>query len=343
MYKFQRGNIVLYGIILVVILSSMALAFGISPSGPYQTLPPGQIKDENSGSSKSLQLKKLVYATDVPTPILTPIPTQLPCAVDSGNSCKGSCISYLVTCQGGNCTDIINGQFLPEGYLKCTELNNPSSSINQRGGRWCERYDLTGGQDGTFCMAKPVIYLYPQKDIYANVELSIPGKITTSIPKYEKNGWQDVLAHPDGTLLYKNKQYKELFYESEVASVNPPLKGIIIPRGKLAMKLEEYIRRLGLNDTETQEFLDYWLPELKKLNSNYILFSVLDAEEKERVDRVVISPEPNTFIQFIAYFKPLDFPTAVEPLILPPAPSRIGFTAVEWGGTIDSQQNNKLF
>jgi len=55
------------------------------------------------------------------------------------------------------------------------------------------------------------------------------------------------------------------------------------------------------------------------------------------VDKVIITPEPDTFIFFLAYFKPLSQPIQVKPLMLPlEPPKRVGFTAVEWGGTIDN-------
>jgi hypothetical protein len=50
---------------------------------------------------------------------------------------------------------------------------------------------------------------------------------------------------------------------------------------------------------------------------------------------VNISPKPDTFIEILVYFKPLKQQIPLAPLILPVTPKRIGFTAVEWGGTID--------
>jgi hypothetical protein len=73
------------------------------------------------------------------------------------------------------------------------------------------------------------------------------------------------------------------------------------------------------------------------MNSPYVLFSILDSEEKERIDRVEISPKPDTFIGFIAYFKPVYEKYTPMPLSLPEVPpARVGYTAVEWGGTIDN-------
>ena len=58
---------------------------------------------------------------------------------------------------------------------------------------------------------KPVIYLYPTKEEFIDVNLEYKGDITVTYPEY-KNGWK-VKAKPDGTLtnLEDNKEYSYLF------------------------------------------------------------------------------------------------------------------------------------
>lgn len=186
------------------------------------------------------------------------------------------------------------------------------------------------------CFGKPVIYLYPEKPTLVDVELIIPGSVIESDPLYPEGGWKNVLAHPDGKLIYKNNKYHELYYESQVDYVNAPDNGKVIATQNLKAELNKITAQLGLIKFERDEFLDYWLPRLYKLNSPYVLFSVIDPVEKERVDHVSISPEPDTRIEFLAYFKPqMSSSTELNPLPLPTEiPQRIGFTAVEWGGTI---------
>ena len=88
---------------------------------------------------------------------------------------------------------------------------------------------------------------------------------------------------------------------------------------------------------EQQEFLDYWMPKLTELHTPYVLVSVLDKTEKDRIDHVDISPKPDTKIEFLVYYKGLQIPYAqVTPLVLPQQPpARNGFTSVEWGGVIE--------
>ncbi len=128
--------------------------------------------------------------------------------------------------------------------------------------------------------------------------------------------------------------YLEVF-STKVSIKKIPQNGIIIPTSQLPNRLWEITGKLGLKSIEQQEFLNYWLPQLYKLDKPYILFSLIEPGEKERIDGVSINPKPDVFINFIAYFKGIDKPVKVETLSLPLPPIRSGFTAVEWGGTID--------
>jgi hypothetical protein len=187
-----------------------------------------------------------------------------------------------------------------------------------------------------YCLAKPVIYLYPTQTTDVSVSVVSPGSVVVSDPHYPEGGWEHVLAHPDGTLLYNNKKYSELFYETSLnQNIPEPKKGIIIAYKDIKTVLRKTTTQFGLNALEQKEFLDYWVPRLQSLHHPYIFFSILDPEVKEPIDKLVISPEPVTRIELIAYFKPLQTPIQVTPLSLPDQPSsRVGFTEVEWGGTI---------
>jgi hypothetical protein len=173
-----------------------------------------------------------------------------------------------------------------------------------------------------------------------DVRIESSGDIFISDPIYPTGGWKNILANPDGTLVYKDKTYRELFYESEVEDFKKPENGIIIRTDELEQNLSQILLRLGLNHFEKDEFLEYWIPNLKNLSSPYILFSIIEASEKEKIDHVIIDPEPTTRIEFIAYFKPLEEIVPIKKLELPETPKRVGFTEVEWGGTIDLGHNS---
>ena len=343
--KQKRGGIEIL-LLLVIFAASFILAGGLfsfskTPSSYNSANVTG---NTNSGNQKTLQLITLPSTAPTPTPTPPPIvtlppnPTPTPqpvnaCNVDNGRQIQFingvpecTCTHMLIRCQGKKCAEVWrNGAFGP-----C----NPPASVPDAYDKLCTL--IFAPTDGIYCLAKPVIYLYPTKKTLVDVSVETSGEIVVSDPLYPKNGWKNVLAYPDGTLIYQGKKYSELFYESNATNVAKPKQGIYILKSNLKPELSRIITLLGLKNAEKQEFLDYWLSRLNNLNSKYILFSVLEREEKERVDKVNISPKPDTFIAFIAYFKAVDTPTPIQPLILPKnPPQRVGFTAVEWGGTID--------
>ncbi len=233
-------------------------------------------------------------------------------------------VDSIVTCSQGACVQV---------------RRNDGSAIpcDAHYSSWCSSCLSYGSHEGEFCFAKPVIYLYPTVITKVDVSVETTGQVVVSDPLYLEGGWKNVIASPDGTLKYQGQTYRELFYETSVDDFVKPKSGIVIKIESLDEELENYVTRLGLTRVEErEEFLDFWVPRLRALNSPYILFSILDQVEKEKTDKIHISPKPDTMIEFIAYFKPLPAPINISPLHLPEQPpERIGFTAVEWGGVID--------
>ncbi len=317
------------------------------PSGGVQTTRPtptavAQRPNVSASPGKDLQLETFKLPTPSPTPQPTPhsTPPETPCQYDSVKSPNCTCplipfttipewqcssantCGYFEACNkcGNNPVCLVQP---PAGFINCAAPNQA----------WVRQQLADGLQH---CIGKPVIYLYPTKDTTVDVSLTIPGSITISDPLYSQEGWQHILAHPTGLFDYQGRTYRELYYETAVKTVKPPTNGIVLRTDELASTLPLLTTQLGLLPDEQQEFVSYWLPKLQALNSPYVLFSVLDGVEKERIDHVAITPKPDTFIAFLAYFKPLAHPIEVLPLVLPQTPpQRNGFTVVEWGGTID--------
>ncbi len=182
---------------------------------------------------------------------------------------------------------------------------------------------------------KPVLYFYPEKPTYVSVFLDIPGVVTKSIPEYG-TGWRNVLAHPDGSLLYEGRTYPELFYETMVQlPMAEQNKGFLIYMKSLKTDLTTILSAFGLNEFERNEFLEYWLPRLQQEKGPAFFMRVLTLEEKNKVDKVIITPQPDTFIHFLAEFKSVPEDYMYESAQLPKnSPARKGFTVVEWGGTV---------
>lgn len=182
-----------------------------------------------------------------------------------------------------------------------------------------------------FTADKPIIYLYPETPQEVTVKLGYKDKITVSYPKYT-TGW-NVLANPNGDLidLDTNKKLYSLYYESENTHKFKIEKDGFIVKGEDVVEfLEDKLEILGLNYKEAEEFIIYWLPILERNNYNYIRFATM--EEINNNMPLEFSVQPDSLIRVLMVYKGLNKPIEVEEQKLE-TPERIGFVAVEWGGT----------
>ena len=178
---------------------------------------------------------------------------------------------------------------------------------------------------------KPIIYLYPSKDMDVSIKLGYKENITVSYPKYV-DGWH-VFAQKDGTLtdLSTNRKLYALYYECENrVSFKEEKEGFVVKGEDSAKFLEEKLAALGLNEREAEEFIIYWLPKLENNKYNYIRFAT--DEEINKNMPLEINTNPDTIIRVLMTFKGLENPIEVEEQKLD-TPERKGFTVVEWGGT----------
>ena len=177
---------------------------------------------------------------------------------------------------------------------------------------------------------KPIIYIYPEKDIDVSIKVNHPEKFTVTYPKY--NDVWEVKALKDGTLIDKNnKQYYALYWEGESKGYNTIKEdGFVIKGEDTVTFLEEKLSLLGLNYKESDEFIMYWLPKLEKNKYNYIRFQTM--EEIDNDMSLDINPQPDTLIRIRMEYKPLDKKIEVKEQSLTKQ-ERNGYTVVEWGGT----------
>jgi hypothetical protein len=177
--------------------------------------------------------------------------------------------------------------------------------------------------------AKPVIYLYPETATDVTVKLDYAGQLTCTYPKYE-NGWQ-VMARPDGTLTDERGQtYHYLYWEGISHGEYDFSQGFCVAGEDTAAFLEDALARLGLNRREANEFIVYWLPLMEPNPCNLIAF-----QSDAYTDRanLTVDPAPDTVIRVFMAWKPLERPVDIPPQNLT-APTRTGFTVVEWGGAV---------
>ncbi len=198
--------------------------------------------------------------------------------------------------------------------------------------------DFLAGLCEMQCLAKPVIYLYPTHPLFVDVKLEIPGRVTVSDPFYPEDGWKQVEAYPNplGAIKYQGREYPYLYYETDVMKPEIPTQGFVVKTELLEPKLRDMLTKIGLIEHEQDDFIEYWIPMLQAENKPYMFITILPHEEKEKVDKVIMSVEPDTRIEVIFEFEPLDEFKIVTPLELPNhPPKREGFTMVEWGGAIN--------
>ena len=181
---------------------------------------------------------------------------------------------------------------------------------------------------GTCILGKPVIYLYPETTTEVTVELTLDGELTTVYPAYD-NGWR-VTAQPDGTLTDSSgRKYYCLYWEGKSDADFDLSQGFCVPGSDTAVFLENALAQLGLTEREANEFIIYWLPQLEVNPYNRITFQT---DAYTDIAQLSVSPAPDTTIRVFMVWQGLDAPVEIEPQILT-APSRTGFTVVEWGGS----------
>ena len=178
--------------------------------------------------------------------------------------------------------------------------------------------------------AKPVIYLYPEKEIDIEVKLENVD-FTATYPEY-KNGWV-VRAIPNGSLIdSNNREYNYLYWEGYSDYNSDISKGFIVAKEDYISFFEEKLEYVGLSDREVCDFISYWLPICNQYDYMLISFQK-DYGENVKID-YSIKPD-NELVVFVA-FKGLDKPIDIEEQDLSSYKEfkREGFVAVEWGGEI---------
>lgn len=177
--------------------------------------------------------------------------------------------------------------------------------------------------------AKPVIYLYPEKETEISVEVQFAegGEFTCTYPEYGE-GWS-VTAMPDGTLYDENgNEYYCLYWEGDGYADFDMSKGFCVKGSDTAEFLREKLLHIGLTAREANEFIIYWLPIMEDNKYNVITFHIDDYAESVPM---TVTPAPDTAIRVFMTFAASDEYVEIAPQALP-SYERNGFTVVEWGG-----------
>ena len=176
--------------------------------------------------------------------------------------------------------------------------------------------------------AKPVLYLYPEKETKVTVTFDNESNLTTTYPKYESS-WV-VTAKPNGDLYdVNNKYYYALYWEEKANHEVSFDEGFYVTKDNAINFLEEKLSYIGLNDKERNEFIMYWLPILENNEKNLIYFELTD--ERDKYSKINISPKPDSMLRIAMHVKKVNNKVNIKEQKLTKF-NRTGFAVVEWGG-----------
>ncbi|MBI5222744.1 MAG: hypothetical protein HY980_04615 [Candidatus Magasanikbacteria bacterium] len=178
---------------------------------------------------------------------------------------------------------------------------------------------------------KPVIYLYPEKEMDVKVQLKPNGGFTKTEPVYD-NGWL-VRATPQSELFNYADQtnYPYLFWEGHAYGFTSPDNGFVMSKAEVGVKMAQILGQLGLNEKETKDFLEFWQPKLEA--KPYVFVTFVPQREFDKAAPLSVNPKPDTIIRVFMDYTLLDAPIEVAPMQIR-TPERVGFTVVEWGGRL---------
>ncbi len=178
---------------------------------------------------------------------------------------------------------------------------------------------------------KPVIYLYPTKETKVNVQIKPNGGLTKVDPFYPTDGWL-VNAKPNSELTNTDgKNYPYLFWEGNAYNLKVPTDGFVLKKENIKRDMIKLLARLGLNEKESADFLEFWQTKLEV--KPYVFVTFVSQSEFDRVAPMNVSPRPDKTIRVFMEYQPLDYSFNARPLKIE-TPTRTGFTVVEWGGRL---------
>lgn len=188
---------------------------------------------------------------------------------------------------------------------------------------------------------KPAIYLYPKEKIKVSVKVNTTGVLTYTDPLYPKEGWE-VTAYPDGTIYdsrstINDTPYPYLYYESKVPDelINKPKDGIVVRFEELTNLYNYLLPKLGLNSTQTQDFISYWKKALPY--SPYYFVGIMSKEDINAIEPLEIYPQPDFINRVRIYFQALEKKDASTKLPSLPSTTHYPpstFKVIEWGGMV---------
>ena len=177
---------------------------------------------------------------------------------------------------------------------------------------------------------KPILYLYPEEDINVKISFGNEKVLKTTYPKY-KDGWE-VHVNGNGHITDKNgRSYYALYWDEELDKNFDFKTGFYVESKDSIRFLEEKLNEIGLTEREANEFIMYWLPKMEENGNNLVHFEF--TKEREKENKLNIEPKPDSMLRLGIVIKKVDKKVNIKEQKLEHF-NRIGFSVVEWGGTI---------
>jgi hypothetical protein len=195
----------------------------------------------------------------------------------------------------------------------------------------CWAQQMRTNSQARACYDSP-LYLYGPEG--TNVRVTAQTPIFNSTPSYE-NGYDAVLRN-NGTFTVREKNYSSISYDYEPALqiFDRPAYGIVTSLSGLEGTIRMYGASLGLNVREADDLVKY---ARENVDSAYVFVSFFNQETSKRILPLQFNPKPDTYINYVFYFKELADRPAVDPIapVFPPIDTRGTFTAVEISGLVE--------
>ena len=207
----------------------------------------------------------------------------------------------------------------------------------------CDTHEKNGNHE--VLDEKPVVYVYPEEEQGLTMTIDVKGTLDMVYPAPERQvqteegtraSWT-ISAAPDGTLTdASGRSYPYVFWEGPVRQ-DTPERGFIVAREDAVPFLEEKLGQLGLSDKEAADFITYWAPRIRANEYTFVSFDASSYAQQVTysfADEAGNQVVPDTFIRVFMTIRAADANEKVTPQVFGPTPTRSGFTAVEWGGTV---------
>ncbi len=248
--------------------------------------------------------------------------------------------SDLATKRGGQQSDpippAITGTPLMGGQPRCRDL----------AAQQCKEQGLTPGsgefddcednlkdvyKDQDACYDSP-LYLYGKEG--QEVKVKINAYVYNSQPGYD-NGYKITLLN-DGKMLVNGTATDSIKYDYTpgIKKIDPPSYGKVTTRKELSSVLANYSQKLGLNQKETEDLINF---AENRITSSYVFVSFFNQKKSEEILPISFTPQPDNYLNIVFYFKEYD----TNPSFTPMAPvfstplNRSGFTAVEISSLVE--------